>query len=96
MGFGEWRALVETYLRPHRRLVAVLAVMLLTSIGLQIATPQIVRLFVDRATADTGDIGFLAVLYVVAVLAQQGFRVVAAWLSEILGWLTTNELRADL
>jgi ABC-type multidrug transport system fused ATPase/permease subunit len=31
-----------------------------------------------------------------AVVIQQVFRVAAAWLGEILGWLTTNELRADL
>jgi ABC-type multidrug transport system fused ATPase/permease subunit len=97
MGFGEWRALVETYLRPHRRLVAVLAAVLLASIGLQVAAPQVVRLFIDRATGPHGGrVGLLAGLYVAAVLAQQAFRVVAAWQSEVLGWLTTNELRADL
>src|SRR5690349_20282549 len=97
MGFGEWRALVDTYLRPHRRLVAVVGAVLFASIGLQVAAPQVVRLFIDRATGPHGgSVGLLAGLYVAAVLAQQAFRVVAAWQSEVLGWLTTNELRADL
>lgn len=97
MGWGEWRRLVTTYLRPHRRLVAVLAAVLFSTIGLQIVTPQVIRLFIDRATSpDGGSLGLLTGLYVGAVLLQQGFRVVTAWLSELVGWLTTNDLRADL
>jgi ABC-type multidrug transport system fused ATPase/permease subunit len=97
MGFAEWRRLVETYLRPHRRLVAVLALALFATIGLQVATPQLVRVFVDRATSpDGGAVGAITALYVAAVLLQQAFRVATAWVSEQVGWLTTNELRADL
>jgi ABC-type multidrug transport system fused ATPase/permease subunit len=97
MGLDEWRRLVESYLRPHGRLVAVLAVALFATIGLQIATPQVIRLFLDRATTPgAGPIGTLAVLYVGAVVVQQAFRVGTAWLSEVVGWLATNELRADL
>jgi ABC-type multidrug transport system fused ATPase/permease subunit len=89
--------LVSTYLRPHRRLVGVLAVVLFATIGLQIATPQVVRVFIDRATSPgSKSLGMLTALYIGAVLLQQGFRVVSAWLSEVVGWLTTNGLRADL
>jgi ABC-type multidrug transport system fused ATPase/permease subunit len=97
MAWGEWRTLVTTYLRPHRKLVAQLGTVLCVTIGLQVATPQIVRLFIDRATApkETPLFGLTA-LYLGAVMLQQGFRVVTAWLSEVVGWLTTNELRADL
>jgi ATP-binding cassette, subfamily B, bacterial len=95
--WGEWRTLVHTYLWPRRGLVAVLALVLLTTTGLQVATPQLVRVFVDRATSPDGSaLGLITVLYLGASLVQQGFRVVTAWLSEVLGWLTTNELRADL
>jgi ABC-type multidrug transport system fused ATPase/permease subunit len=97
MDWDQWRTLVTTYLRPHRRLVGWLAIALFSTIALQVATPQVIRHFIDRATSPTGGpIGGLAILYVGAVLVQQGFRVAAAWLGEILGWLTTNELRADL
>jgi ABC-type multidrug transport system fused ATPase/permease subunit len=97
MGWREWRGLVETYLRPHRRLVALLAAVLLATITLQIGTPQVVRLFIDRATSpDGGSLVHLTIHYVGAVLLQQGFRVVSVWLSELVGWLTTNDLRADL
>lgn len=97
MSWAEWRGLVETYLRPHRRLVALLAVVLFATIGLQVAIPQVVRVFIDRATSpEGGSLGLLTALYVAAALLQQGFRVVSAWLGEQLGWVTTNDLRADL
>ena len=97
MRWAEWRRLVTTYLRPQRRLVGVLAVALFSTIGLQVATPQVVRAFIDRATAPGArSLRWVTVLYVGAVLLQQGLRVLAAWLSELVGWLTTNDLRADL
>ncbi len=97
MRWADWRTLLTTYLRPHRRLVGVLALALFSTIGLQVATPQVVRAFVDRATAPGEEaLGWITALYVVAVLLQQGLRVIAAWLSELVGWLTTNDLRADL
>ena len=97
MDWAQWRSLVDGYLRPHRRLVGWLALALFSTIALQVATPQVIRLFIDRATApDGGPIRTLALLYVGAVLVQQAFRVVTVWLGEVVGWLTTNELRADL
>jgi len=97
MDWGQWRSLVDGYLRPHARLVWWLAGALFATIALQVATPQVIRLFIDRATAPNGGpIRTLAFLYVGAVLVQQGFRVVTVWLGEVVGWLTTNELRADL
>ena len=97
MRWADWRTLVTTYLRPHRRLVGVLALALFSTIGLQVATPQVVRAFIDRATSpDEKALGWVTALYVGAVLLQQGLRIIAAWLSELVGWLTTNDLRADL
>ncbi|HUR78638.1 MAG TPA: ABC transporter ATP-binding protein [Acidimicrobiales bacterium] len=97
MSWGEWRRLVEMYLRPHRRLVAVLAASLFTNIGLQIATPQLVRVFVDRATSPGEHaLEWIASVYVVAVLLQQALQVLSTWLSEQVGWYATNELRCDL
>jgi ABC-type multidrug transport system fused ATPase/permease subunit len=97
MTWAEWRSLLDTYLRPRARTVAVLGLALFATIGLQIATPQVVRLFIDRATSPTGgSLAWVTVAYVGAVLLQQGFRVVTAWLSQVVGWLTTNDLRADL
>jgi ATP-binding cassette subfamily B protein len=92
----DWRALAA-HVRPHRRVVAALAVVLFVSIALQVATPQVVRTFIDRALdPDERSMVAISVLYVAAVVLQQGFRLVSVWLSEVVGWLTTNDLRAEL
>ena len=97
MSWQQWRALVATYLRPHRWLAGALGLFLLGGIGLQVATPLIVRSFVNRATdhaqANLIDLGLL---YIGAVVAQQLCTVVSTYASQQLGWLTTNQLRADL
>lgn len=97
MSWTEWRRLLATYLAPHRRLAVLVGAALLATTGLQIVTPQLLRGFVDAATARSGrSLGFIALVYVAAVLIQQATRLAAAWMGEVLGWLTTNELRADL
>lgn len=45
--------LLSSYLRHQRARTVVLTVLLLTGIGLQILNPQIIRTFIDRATAGT-------------------------------------------
>ena len=40
--------LLGHYLRPQWRRVALMAALLLTSIGLQLVVPQILRFFIDR------------------------------------------------
>ena len=96
MDLRDWRALAA-HVRPHRRVVAALGAALFVSIALQVATPQVVRTFIDRAL-DPADRSMVVVtvLYVSAVVLQQGFRLVSVWLSEVVGWLTTNDLRAEL
>ena len=101
MSWQHWRALVATYLRPHRWLALVLGLFLFGNIGLQVATPLIVRSFVNRATGSPNSAGphgllDLGLLYVGAVVAQQVCSVVSTYASQQLGWLTTNQLRADL
>ncbi len=97
MRWSEWRALMSGYVAPHRRLLVLLGFATLIGTALQVATPQAVRVFIDRATSsDRSPVGLLAVLYIMAVIAQQAFRVLSSWLGEQLGWLATNELRVDL
>lgn len=74
-----------------------LALVLFASIALQVATPQVIRVFIDRATSARDEpLVWLTVLYLAAVIVQQIAQIFTAWLSEIVGWEATNELRADL
>ncbi len=95
---SETRALLSTYLHLQRFRVAILATLLLASIGLQLVNPQILRHFIDTASQG-GSVRTLVtagILFMVVALIQQLFSVGAVYLSENVGWTATNALRADL
>ncbi|MEZ4659354.1 MAG: ABC transporter ATP-binding protein [Caldilineaceae bacterium] len=90
--------LLRHYLRPHWAPMLLLALLLFGDIGLQLWTPQIVRTFIDAATAG-GALGQLLGLAAAALgvtLVQQGLAVAAAFLGDSVGWRATNQLRTDL
>ncbi len=90
--------MLVTYLRPQKVLVAVVAVSLLTNIGLQLVNPQLLRYFIDEARSGSplGRLVAVAVLFTVVALVQQVFNVVATYTSGRVGWTATNALRGDL
>ncbi len=102
----QYRDLLLRYLAPHRAAVAVLGVLLLGSIGMQLASPQVVRTFIDTATGASGAAGGLAgdpqrltgiaVLFIALAVGQQVLSVAATYVGERLGWSATNALRADV
>jgi ATP-binding cassette subfamily B protein len=92
------RDLLATYLRPEWLRAVLLGVLLFAGIGLQLATPQIARTFIDHAQA--GEplqrlVGIALVFIGIAVLTQAA-TVAETYVAEDLGWRTTNALRADL
>ena len=92
--------MLRHYLRPHRSRVALLFLLLGGSIALQLLGPQLLGRFVDTA-ADGAEgspnrLYTLAALFFVAVLAQKGVHLIMVYLTEDLGWATTNALRGDL
>jgi ATP-binding cassette, subfamily B, bacterial len=91
-------ALLSEYLRPQSRRVLALATLLFASIGLQLLNPQILRSFIDSATAQgpQRDLFIAALLFIGVALANQVLSVGAAYLGENVGWTATNALRADL
>ncbi len=94
----EHATLLSTYLRTQRRQVASLALLLLTSIALQLVNPQILRRFIDTANAGGAVQTLVSIggLFMLVALIQQAFSVGAVYLSENIGWTATNSLRADL
>jgi ABC-type multidrug transport system fused ATPase/permease subunit len=94
----QYRSLLVTYLRPQRPRVILLAVLLLGSIGLQLANPQLLRYFIDTAQAG-GEMTALveaALLFIGVALLNQAISVGATYVGENVGWTATNALRADL
>jgi len=101
-------ALLGRYLRPQWRNVVVLAILLFAAIGLQLAGPQIIRVFIDTATGGSplgGPLGgidasqalvMVAVIYLATALASQAVSLLETYVAENVGWVATNRLRADL
>lgn len=75
------------YLRPRLPDVAMLGVTLFTSIGLKIVNLQILRSFVDRATAARAlrPLIVMALCYIGVAVAQQLKNVVNVFIKENLG-----------
>jgi ATP-binding cassette, subfamily B, bacterial len=92
-----WQLLIQ-YLKPQRRLAALLAVFLLGSIALQLLTPQIMRRFID-SVMDGSPLAVLvniALLFLGVAVVQQAVSLAAIYTGENVGWTATNALRADL
>ena len=92
-----WDLLV-TYLRPQRAKVALLAVLLLSSIFIQVVNPQIIRYFIDTALSggEMESLTVAALLFLVMALLTQILNVSATYVGEDVGWRSTNQLRSDL
>ena len=90
--------LLARHIRPQKTRFALLAVLLLTSIGLQIVNPQIVRTFIDAALAGEGTdkLGFAALAFLGIALIQQITAVLARYTGENVAWTATNALRSEL
>ena len=94
----DYSALLSTYLRPQRRKVVLLAVLMFSSIGLQVANPQVIRYFIDTATTggSTASLVYAALVFLGAAVAYQVLTVSTTYVGEDVGWSATNALRADL
>ncbi len=92
-----WELLI-TYLRPQRGRALLLATLLVASIALQLASPQVVRHFIDIARQDSPlpELTRTAALFIGAVLGGQLLAAAVLYLGTDVGWVATNLLRADL
>ena len=86
------------YLKPFKRRLLLLGLLLAGSILLQLLAPQIIRRFLDtaRAGAAARALVLVGLIYFAVVLAQKLLNLGSVYLSADLGWATTNRLREDL
>ena len=92
-----WR-LLRKYLRPLRARVVVLFVLLVTGIACQVINPQLIRAFIDDATAgeDLSTLTALAAGFVLLAVGNQVLGVAATYFAAHIGWTATNEMRVEL
>jgi ATP-binding cassette subfamily B protein len=78
-----------------------LALCLVTGVGLQLFAPQLTSRFIDlvvtqRGGASLATLAWLAGLFIAATVAGQAVRMAGAYFSAAVGWGATNQLRLDL
>jgi len=90
--------LLSKYLRSQWRWVAILTLLILVTIGLKLAIPQILRVFIDTALQG-GELSILirlALLFSGIAILTQALSVAATYVGETVAWTATNSLRLDL
>jgi len=96
--FQQYWILLAPYIKIQRMRFFWLAVLLLSSIGLQVINPQIMRYFIDAATTSSASekLTVAAIAFIAIALIQQVVGVSATYLGENVAWTATNALRSDL
>jgi len=90
--------LFRRYVARQWRGTALLAALILASIGLQLLGPQLLRAFIDSAIGGAAleSLATLALAFVGVALVTQVLTAWSQYVGEDLGWSATNALRADL
>ncbi|MHA1993928.1 MAG: ABC transporter ATP-binding protein [Candidatus Hodarchaeales archaeon] len=104
--FRKYFVLLRQYLAPYRVYFFVLFFLVILDIGFALINPQIIRYYLD--TFDFVEAGGLttpaankrlleaAILYILLAALQQVFFIAAVYLTQLLAWGSTNQLRMDL
>jgi len=94
----QYARLLSTYVRPQWRWMSVLGVLILGTIALRLANPQILRSFLDTALegGERSKLIFNAILFFIIAVASQGLAVASTYVGETVAWTATNTLRLDL
>lgn len=95
---GEYIKLLSEHLKPLLPQVVLLGFLLAGSVGLQLVNPQIIRYFIDTVTGGGAgeNLIYAALLYIGLAVIQQVIAVFATYVSQDVGWKSTNELRCRL
>ncbi|MCA3729693.1 MAG: ABC transporter ATP-binding protein [Phenylobacterium sp.] len=93
--------MLAVYLRPEGRKLSALAVFLVAGTAVQLASPLIIRAFIDTAAHGGADaslerLWMLAGLFIAVTLLAQVLQIGSTYFSEQLGWSATNRMRQDL
>jgi len=94
-------AVLAVYLRPEGRRLSALALFLIAGTAVQLASPQIIRTFIDTAAHGGADaslerLWMLAGLFIAVTILAQLLQIGSTYFSEQLGWSATNRMRQDL
>lgn len=94
-------AVLAVHLRPEGRRLTALALFLVAGTAVQLASPLIIRSFIDTAAqggaeAPLEQLWMLAGLFIAVTILAQLLQIGSTYFSEQLGWSATNRMRQDL
>ncbi len=89
---------LRRYLRPQRRRMVVLALLMLAGLVVQLINPQIIRYFLDSVQTGGSQqlLALAAGAYLLVALLQQLLGLGATYTGELVAWDATNQVRHDL
>lgn len=98
LSFGKYLELLKKYLMKSKLHLFLLAIVMGFSIIIQLINPQIVSYFIDGISEkkSTKDLIAVAGLFILSALFGQVLSIGATYISQNIGWKTTNILRLDL
>jgi ABC-type multidrug transport system fused ATPase/permease subunit len=93
-----YRDLLSRYLKPQIKWVILMAVALLAGIAIKLINPQVLRYFLDTAQAGGASrrLTMAAGLFLAFAILQQVMNLATQYIAALVGWSSTNNLRADL
>ncbi|HWT73850.1 MAG TPA: ABC transporter ATP-binding protein [Mobilitalea sp.] len=96
--YRNYSKLLSKYLKSCRWLILALTLVMGVSILIQLVNPKIVSYFIDGVGAKKPmkDLIIAAVIFIIAAFGQQLLAVLSTYLSQNIGWKSTNQLRLDL
>ena len=94
----QYRELLSRYLKPQIKWVILMAAVLLIGIAIKLVNPQILRYFLDTAQAGGAarSLTMAAGLFLLFAILQEGMSLATHYTAALVGWSSTNRLRADL
>jgi ATP-binding cassette, subfamily B, bacterial len=93
-----YRDLLSRHLKPQIKWVILMAVALLAGIAIKLINPQVLRYFLDTAQAGGASRRLImaAGLFLAFAILQQVMNLATQYIAALVGWSSTNNLRADL
>jgi len=87
-----------TYLKPQWYKLLILLVLLVTSIGIQLINPQLLKIFIDNTLSEGVSFSLLiiGVFYVALAIIGQGVSILDCYFGTNIAWTAMNCLRLDL
>ncbi|WP_033165135.1 ABC transporter ATP-binding protein [Clostridium sp. KNHs205] len=98
LSIKKYGTLLAKYMKNSRLHLVLLALVLAVSIILQLVNPMIISFFIDGIEMNKSMELLIkaAILFILAAFTQQLLAIASTYLSQNIGWRTTNTLRRDL